>query len=69
MKESEKYKEDSKRFSEITDHTVKCKCGCSVVFGNRKERVICRWCSNYVYKTPQLEFRYKMEEKKRKKKK
>ena len=43
------------------------KCGCrSNLMPNRKDRVLCNWCKNYVYRTPEIEFRYKLKEQIRK---
>lgn len=57
------FKKDSKRFEDILKNTIKCKCGCSVVFSKKTDRIICRWCGNYIYRTPKLEFEYKIKEK------
>ena len=46
----------------ITDLSVKCKCGHSIFFSNKSDRVICDWCGNYCYKDKQTEFKYKMQE-------
>ena len=60
MIKSKRYKEDSKRLNSITENTIKCKCGCSITFCVQTDRVICNWCGNYVYRTPELEFKYKI---------
>ena len=60
------YKEDRKRFTAITNNTVKCKCGCSVTF-TKQNRRICNWCGYWVYKDKKTEFKYKMMEKLKKK--
>lgn len=59
---SKQFKEDTKRFETYSQNTIKCKCGCSVTFMTKIDRIICRWCGNYVYKTPELEFKYKIKE-------
>lgn len=46
----------------ITDLTIKCDCGHSIVFGNKIDRVFCDWCGHYCYKDKQTEFKYKMME-------
>ena len=46
----------------ITDLTVKCKCGHSIVFTSKADRVFCDWCGKYCYKDKQTEFKYKMQE-------
>lgn len=46
---------------------VKCKCGHSVEFWHGENRVLCNWCNQFVYRTPALEFKYKLKERLRKK--
>ena len=41
---------------------LKCKCGHSITMINA-ERTICSHCGKWCYRTPQIEFRYKMKEK------
>ena len=55
------YKDDTKLFKSISNHRVKCKCSHTVVMA-KVERTICSFCGRWVYKTPQLEFKYKMKE-------
>ena len=55
----EKFKKDDKIFDEIQKHTIKCKCGHSNVLMKR-DRMICKWCGNYVYKDKKTEFEYKL---------
>lgn len=57
---SKQFKEDTKKLESVCQNTIKCKCGCSNVFSFQTERQICRWCGNYVYRTPELEFKYKV---------
>lgn len=38
---------------------VKCSCSHTVTFG-LKDRQICGYCGNWVYKTPEAEFKYKL---------
>lgn len=47
----------------LTDHKIKCKCGHSCFIPNNVDRIICDWCGNYCYRKPELEFRYKLNEK------
>jgi hypothetical protein len=56
-------KEDKRRFEEILNNTVKCKCSCSTVMSSKTDRCVCRWCGNYIYRTPAIEFKYKTIEK------
>ena len=41
---------------------ITCPCGHRVLISTRKDRMICSWCKNYVYKDKATEFRYKMRE-------
>lgn len=59
---SKQFKEDTKRIESFFENTIKCKCGHSIVFSSRTERMICNWCGNYVYKNAKSEFKYKMKE-------
>lgn len=55
-------KEMTKYFTDLTTCTRKCKhCGHSMQFLSKKDRLICSWCSNWVYKSDSIEFKYKME--------
>ena len=57
------YKEDTKRFDEMNKLKVKCKCGHSEIIIKSVDRKICSWCKHWVYRTPQIEFKYKIKEK------
>ena len=51
---------NKKSWVEFRNHTVKCKCGHSILFGPRSKKIICWWCGNYVYKSPKDEFNEKL---------
>ena len=51
---------DIKLAIERRKYTTKCKCGHSIVFSVQTERTICSWCGYYCYRTPELEFKYKL---------
>ena len=52
--------EDIKKIASAkTKFALKCKCGHSLVMSNA-ERTICNWCGSWVYRTPQIEFKYKL---------
>ena len=55
-------KELQKLLEEMTKARVKCSCGHSVVIPPKKDKYICSWCGNYVFKDKQTEFRYKFKE-------
>lgn len=52
---------DTKKFKELDKYKVRCKCSHTFIL-SRRDRALCSHCGNWVYKTPQLEFKYKMKE-------
>lgn len=46
----------------ITELTIKCDCGHSIVFENKVDRVFCDWCGHYCYRNKKAKFKYKMME-------
>lgn len=62
MKITMNFKEDTKRLNELWSHKVKCKCSHTFVL-IKKDRALCSHCGNWVYRTPELEFKYKLKEK------
>lgn len=56
MKTDLRYKELRKLDEELAKHKVKCRCGHKVILINR-DKVICDWCGNYVYKDKKQEFK------------
>jgi len=55
-------KSEQRRAAEIRKNSVKCKCGCVSIFQVQTDWIICRWCHNKLYRTPQLKFKYEMKE-------
>lgn len=51
--------------NEYLKHTYTCKCGHRVFILAKKDKVICNWCKNYVFKNKQDEFKYRVNEKMR----
>lgn len=55
---------NDKEWKNLTDEyskvTYKCKCGHSVVIPHWKDKSICGWCGNYVFKNKKDEFDYKI---------
>ena len=49
---------DFKLIEERTKYRIYCKCGHSMVFFpvEHKDRKICSWCGNYVYRNKKIEF-------------
>ena len=60
MIERHSLKEESKYYNELSKYRQKCKCGHSVFIVNKKNKVLCTWCHNYVYKTKLDEFKDRM---------
>ena len=61
------YKDIEKIHDERIKNKVLCKCGCrSNTMPSHVDRVLCNWCNHYVYRTPEIEFKYKMKEEMRK---
>lgn len=56
-----RYEEDTRKFKELLKYRVKCRCSHSVVL-SKVDRAICTHCGNWVYRTPQLKFQYKIKE-------
>lgn len=46
----------------MTDNKIECKCGKRTNITTQLDRVICDWCGHWIYRTPQLEFKYKLKE-------
>ena len=55
------FKEDTIKFKDMDQFKVKCKCSHTIIIA-RADRCICSYCGNWIYRTPQLEFKYKIKE-------
>ena len=55
------FKEMGRKFDSLSNHTIKCKCGHSVAISDA-DRAICSWCKKWVYRTKEIEFKYKTKE-------
>ena len=59
-----------KEFERMTDEYDKvkylCKCGHRVIIPEKYEKRLCNWCQNYVFKTKEDEFKYRLRERMRK---
>ena len=62
---SKSYKDQKKLDDEMVNFKVKCQCGHTntLTFCDKK---ICSYCGKYVFKTPQIEFEYRLKEKMKK---
>lgn len=43
-----------------TELTVKYKCSCSIFMPVYVDKIICRWCGNWVYRTDKAKFKEKL---------
>jgi ribosomal protein S27E len=55
------YKEDSKKIGFYTKNSIKCKCGHTIFLGSR-EKIICSWCGQYIFKNEKIKFIYRIGE-------
>lgn len=56
--------EDDRMFQEMSKHRKKCKhCGHSSVIPVYVDKKVCSWCGNYVFRTDEIEFKFRLEEK------
>ena len=56
------FNEIKKIQNSITKNRKLCpNCGHSVIF-SRKDKAICQWCKNYVFKNKEVEFKYRLKE-------
>lgn len=56
------FKKDKVKLDFYTKNSVKCRCGHTNFLGS-KEKIICSWCGNYVFKNKKIEFIYRIGEK------
>ena len=54
------WNKDTKRFNDLSNNTIKCSCGHSVLVIQPK--VLCTWCGSYVYKDKRLEFEERLKD-------
>ena len=62
------YKDDTKRFKEFEKYKVRCKCSHTFII-SRVDRALCSHCGRWVYRTPEIEFKHKLQEQLKKEKK
>ena len=61
------YKEIEKLRTSITENKIYCKhCGHGVSMSKKTTKVICSWCGNYIFKNDREEFKYRINELRRK---
>lgn len=58
---------DTRQFKLMTKEYDKvkflCKCGHRVIIPSWRDKTLCSWCNNYVFKDKKSEFEYRMKEK------
>ncbi len=58
------YVEDTRYFNERTLIKKKCKhCGHTQPIYIMQDKVVCKWCHNYIFKNDLDEFKYRLKEK------
>lgn len=63
------FKEDDRLFEEYSKHKVKCKhCGHSTTMPVFLDKKICSWCGKYVFRTSEIEFKFRLDEQIKKRK-
>ena len=55
------YREDTKKIDFYTRNSTKCKCGHTNFLGSR-DKIICSWCGEYVFKNKKIEFKHRIGE-------
>lgn len=53
---------DDSIYNKLTDISVKCKCGHTMLIINKKGRMICKHCQNMVFVNKKLETEYRKNE-------
>ena len=61
--------EDDRLFEAFSKYKVKCKhCDHSAVLPVNKDKKLCTWCGNYIFRTPEIEFKYRLNQELKRKK-
>ena len=58
-------KDTEKMRKVIAENSTLCSCGHKTAIPPFRDRMICSWCRRWVYRTPELEEKYKEEQKKK----
>ena len=66
MKDKLTIQQMQKLQDELNNYTYTCDCGHRVVIPYNVDKQICQWCHRYVFKSKQDEFKYRLEEQRRK---
>ena len=63
------FAEDDRMFEEYSKHKVRCKhCGHNSTIPVYVDKRICSWCGNYVFRTPEIEFKFRLDQEIKKRK-
>lgn len=54
--------EIQKYTDELNKHKYQCKCGRKVYISRNSDKALCSWCNNYVFKSKEDEFKFRMKE-------
>lgn len=57
FKDIEKMQDQAEHFKRV------CKCGHTQIIGKGRDYVVCGHCGKYIFRTDELEFKYRMKEK------
>jgi len=67
MSKNEKIENPKKYHEAISCIKYRCKCSHTIIIPSFVDRQLCDHCGHWVYRTPKLEFEYKLREEMRKK--
>ena len=59
-KRNKQIKDFKKKSEYYTKITVKCKCGHSIQFRSRSDRIVCSYCGNVNFRNKKCEYDYKI---------
>ena len=63
------FAEDDRMFEECSKHKVRCKhCGHNSTIPVYVDKRVCSWCGNYVFRTPEIEFKFRLDQEIKKRK-
>lgn len=51
-----------KMMQKLKVNNVKCQCGHTNTMNIREDKMICKWCGNYVFRNKRAEFEYRLRE-------
>lgn len=58
-----KYRDNQEKLDDIlSQNNIKCKCGHTNTMNIKENKMICKWCGNYVFRNKRAEFEYRLRE-------